>query len=214
MTESPHVPNELLVDYAAGSMPEPVALAVATHIWFCDLCRDRVAALEGIGGVLIDDLAAEEGIDDDELDAVMIRLDEITPPDVTAPGPGDVAGPLRSYVGPSMATLKWRHLGGALDEHRIDHGVHGYRTSLLRIKPGRKMPSHVHSGQEISVILSGSYSDNRGQYTAGDFVLEDQTHEHSPIAGSDEPCICLAVLDAPLKFTGRLSRILNPFVNF
>jgi len=213
MTESPHVPDELLVDYAAGSTPEPVALAVATHLWFCDLCRDRAAALDGIGGMLIDQLA-EESVSDDEIAAVMARLDEAPAPDATPSQPSDVAGPLRDYVGPSMDALKWRHLGSALDEHRIDHGVAGYRASLLRIKPGRKMPPHVHGGQEISVILSGGYCDDRGHHTAGDFVLEDRTHEHSPVADSDEPCICLAVLDAPLKFTGRFSRILNPFVNF
>jgi putative transcriptional regulator len=36
--------------------------------------------------------------------------------------------------------------------------------------------------------------------------------EHSPRALPDEDCICLAVLDAPLKFTGWKHRWMNPFL--
>jgi putative transcriptional regulator len=35
---------------------------------------------------------------------------------------------------------------------------------------------------------------------------------HRPVVDSDEECICLAVLDAPLKLTGMIGRLVNPFL--
>jgi putative transcriptional regulator len=35
---------------------------------------------------------------------------------------------------------------------------------------------------------------------------------HAPTAVQSEDCICLAVLDAPLKFTGWKYRWMNPFL--
>jgi putative transcriptional regulator len=42
----------------------------------------------------------------------------------------------------------------------------------------------------------------------------DADNDHRPIAGPGRDCICLTVIDAPLRLTGRFGRFLNPFVKF
>jgi putative transcriptional regulator len=40
----------------------------------------------------------------------------------------------------------------------------------------------------------------------------DHEVDHRPVADEGEDCLCLVVTDAPLKLTGRLGRLVNPFV--
>jgi putative transcriptional regulator len=60
--------------------------------------------------------------------------------------------------------------------------------------------------------MSGSFSDRTCDYSEGDFILADQSTTHQPRASMDQDCICLAVMDAPLKMTGLFGRMLNPFL--
>ena len=64
----------------------------------------------------------------------------------------------------------------------------------------------------MTLILEGGFSDGDGVYHKGDFLFRDADHSHAPTALQSEDCICLAVLDAPLKFTGWKHRWMNPFV--
>jgi putative transcriptional regulator len=61
-------------------------------------------------------------------------------------------------------------------------------------------------------VLEGGFSDGQGTYHPGDFVYRKNTDIHAPVAIDGEDCICLAVLDAPLKFTGWQYRWMNPFL--
>ena len=67
-------------------------------------------------------------------------------------------------------------------------------------------------GDEYTVILEGSFSDEAGLYHKGDFLLRDASHEHTPVATLDKYCICLAVTEAPIQLTGFFGRLLNPFI--
>ena len=44
------------MDYAAGSLSEPVALLIATHLALCPRCRHEVEEFEALGGALLEDL--------------------------------------------------------------------------------------------------------------------------------------------------------------
>ena len=44
-------------------------------------------------------------------------------------------------------------------------------------------------------------------------MSEADSHvDHRPVADEDEDCLCLIVTDAPLRLTGWLGRLLNPFI--
>ena len=69
-----------------------------------------------------------------------------------------------------------------------------------------------HAGSEITVVLHGSFSDQDGRYAQGDFLVRGPGDEHRPVAAADSDCLCLAVLDAPIRLGGLLGRLANPFL--
>ncbi|MGB5831670.1 MAG: ChrR family anti-sigma-E factor, partial [Thiohalocapsa sp.] len=120
--------------------------------------------------------------------------------------------PLRSYVGASPDELDWQQVIRGLEEFDLDVG--GAKTKLLRIKPGASMPQHTHEGCELTLVLDGSYDDEIGHFARGDVVALDTDNDHRPVASPGRDCICLTLIDAPLRLTGRFGRFLNPFVKF
>jgi putative transcriptional regulator len=51
-------------------------------------------------------------------------------------------------------------------------------------------------------------------YHKGDFIFREKDQIHAPTALESEDCICLAVSDAPLRFTDWKYRWMNPFLRF
>ena len=73
----PHQPSDaLLLDYASGAAAEPVSLLVATHLTLCPESREKVAAYEAIGGMLIEEAKETDSVPDALRDRVLSSLDE------------------------------------------------------------------------------------------------------------------------------------------
>jgi putative transcriptional regulator len=202
----------MLLDYASGSLTEEPALVVAAHLAFCDLCRAEVRSFEDLGGSLMSD-TGNEVMASDALSQVMARLDSCpdaiedvpqTPTDPILPGP------VARYVGSGLDGLKWRRVGLRVEESVIPTTNSKFRTSLLRMQPGTAIPSHTHDGSEYTLVLKGGILDDDRHYRRGDLMFEGEHDEHRPKAAEDEECICLVVLEAPLRFTGFFARLLNP----
>lgn len=51
-----HPSDALLLAYAAGSLTEGLALAVATHLALCPACRHAAAEADALGGCLLETL--------------------------------------------------------------------------------------------------------------------------------------------------------------
>ena len=211
-----HHPSQArLLDYASGSLPEPVALLVATHVALCPLCRRGLAELEAVGGALLEALPPEP-VADDSLARLLARIDRPAPPAEPVAGAAPAVAelvlpqPLRDYVG-SLDRVAWRHLG-PLSEARLLTGFEKFTTRLLRVTPGTALPHHTHAGSELTLVLQGGFSDVTGHYLRGDVCEADSAVDHRPVADWDEICLCLAVTDAQLRLTGWLGRLLNPFI--
>ena len=216
---SHHIDDALLMDYAAGATSEPESLIIATHLAMCPQCRAALRRMEDVGGALLDDLAPEP-VSEDALSAVLARIDgeaPEVPASVRRPVAGDailVPEPLRSYLGGGLESLKWKRTMRGLQVFEVPTERPDIKTRLLKIKAGTPMPEHTHHGQEFTLVLTGGYSDERGHFVRGDIDITDDSVQHTPVADDDEDCICLTVTQAPLKLTGRLGRLLNPFVKF
>ena len=206
--------DELLIAHAAGKLPEPVGLAVATHLALCPAARARYRLYEAFGGALLDDLEPVR-MEGDAWDRMLKRLDDDDP----QPSPAMAAGqpllpqPLRDYLPGPLEQLRWRSYGPAA-EIELHIPAPGYRTTLLRVRAGRKVPQHTHEGNELTVVLDGSFRDETGHFHRGDLVIADGSLDHRPVADEGRDCLCLAVTDAPLRLTGRFGRLLNPFIRF
>ncbi len=209
-----HPEHEMLLDYASGSLEEEPSLVVAAHLAYCELCRGEVRSLEDLGAHLLDEAGSSE-METGALDAVMERLDSPIDEDPNAlPTLKDpvLPGPIARYIGTGLDGLRWRRVGPRVEEALLVTTNAKFKTSLLRIKPGTVIPSHTHRGREYTLVLKGGIVDDERHYRRGDLMLADSEHEHRPVAAEDEECICLAVLDAPVRFTGFFTRLLNPFL--
>jgi putative transcriptional regulator len=216
MTLTHHPDPEMLMDYAAGSMREPMALLVATHLALCADCRESVRELEVVGGELLEQVAPAELADDafDRLQAAIDRPCAWAPEAAPRSGDPRLPGPLADYVGgASLEDLDWRRLGRGIAEVRLADGFPGFRTRLLRIQPGTAVPWHTHGGEEATMVLAGGYSDDAGHFGPGDVEVATPETNHQPVADRDAVCYCLAVTTAPLILTGALGRLLNRFVD-
>ena len=214
-----HPAREILLDYADGSLGEPAALVIATHLAFCPNCRQQVADLEAIGGAFLEEEDLNP-VSDDCLQALMARLDEPASPlpcpcSALPPEGADTVylpEPLRSYLGMPLSALRWLPLMAGIDEVDLKVGRPPVRTRLIRVAASTAMPRHSHTGTELNLVLAGGYHDPRGSFRRGDVVVDDSSVDHSPVADGGEDCVCLSVTDAPLRLTGGLSRFLNPFI--
>ena len=126
-------------------------------------------------------------------------------PDMTIPQP------LRNYLGSGLEETPWKPIGGGAQQYLIPTSDDS-QVRLLKIPPSQPVPEHTHSGRELTLVLSGSFTDEAGHFGPGDLEDVDETTTHQPIAGADGPCICLVVTDAPLQFSGLVPRMLQPLI--
>ena len=222
-----HVSDDLLLAYAAGTATEAESLLVASHLTLCPQCRNRVAELEAIGGSLLES-AAPDPVDSSMLSAIMARIDNedavdrpgiapvVTRPRESRFGSSDILlpRPLLSYLQTGLDDVPWCSVKRGIDQFPLAVGGSEARAKLIRIRAGVGVPAHTHGGTELTLVLSGGFQDERGHFLRGDVAVADEEIEHRPVADDDGDCLCLTVLDAPLRLTGTFGRFLNPFVRF
>jgi putative transcriptional regulator len=217
MNISHHIPDEMLLAYAAGSAPEAWSLIVATHLSLCSDCRAVVGNTERVGGELLDNLTPE-ALGDDAFDALMQTIDgqsavEDAPTKPLTQTPSVLPEPLRSYVGGDLHALKWRRLGKGAFHIPIATKDGKAQARLLKVPAGNPVPMHGHNGEELTLVLTGSFKTHQGEFLRGDIETADSDVEHMPVSGALEDCICLAVTDAPLRFKSLAARLVQPFIN-
>lgn len=215
-----HPEAAALLDYATGKAAQATSVLVATHLALCPACRADVRRFEALGGALVD-AEPPAVLADGALAAVLARLDagddeEDQPQGETADAETIrlIPQPLRAYLGTGIDSLAWKIRGIGVREAVLDFGDPSVRTSLVRIAPGVKILSHTHDAIETTMVLKGAFNDVTGRYARGDVATATSELDHTPTAETDEECICLIIVEGNLRFTGRLTRLLNPLMRF
>lgn len=206
-----HPTDELLMSYAAGREHNALGLMLACHLERCPVCLARARRFEALGGELLEDVAPAS-VHATVLDQVLNRLDEPMAELPLSAGPQTIPRPLRRFVSADYATLKWSGMTRSIREFKLPIKDAVYTAKFYRIAAGKELPVHTHRGNEYTLVMAGSFSDDSGDYHPGDFILADTYTTHQPRAWDREDCICFAVMDAPLKMTGFFGRLLNPFL--
>ncbi len=212
---SKHPNIDLLSEYATGGLTPAQNATISAHLHYCARCRDHVRSLEEIGGWMVEH-SEKEPVSDNLLDAVLARIDASAAcPTETEPVAPDLAMLPRSVqkLVPG-GRADWRPLISSLEVAQIPCGETRFELSLHRIKAGGRSFQHDHKGLEITVVLRGSFSDGDGVYQEGDFIVREPGDVHMPIATQNEECVCLSACEAPIRLTGMLTRVLNPFLGF
>lgn len=217
MTPSHHPSDATLFEYGGGSLSEPLALVVVTHVSMCAECRDRLAEIEAIGGVMLEDLEPE-ALAPAAFAQTLARLDEAASapshgiPRQASDGPFD-GSPLAPYLG-GVGDLPWKRLSRGIETvdvvRRRDRQT---RATLFKVARGTALPLHGHRGREMTVVLEGKLYDEGGAFVAGDFIEHDADIIHRPSIPADEDCLCLIAVEGRLKFKGVFGRLIPLFVD-
>ena len=217
MNASHHPSDDLLVSYAAGSLDEPTSILIATHLALCPQCRAQVSSAESVGGELLDEVAPT-ALEGGALRAVMDRLDDADDEPIKVDVPAlqsdhdlNLPQPLKHYVNGEAQSLPWRWLGPGVHYTPIAPGSKGPKVGLLRIAPGTRVPMHGHSGNELTMVLTGGYTDSTGSFSRGDVEAADDCMVHQPVADAGEECVCLVVTEGHLQPTGLVAKLIQPF---
>lgn len=210
-----HLSDELLIGYSAGTLPEAFSLMVAAHVSVCDTCRAQLETFDTLGGALLEvdhDLGAVE-MDENSLDAVFSAIDggpraRVQPRTSRC---SVLPKPLQDYVGGDVNSIRWRPVGSGVKQAILKTDKDA-TARLLFIPAGSAVPDHGHQGNELTMVLQGGFSDEHDHFMRGDVEIADEDINHTPVADLNEDCICLAVTDAPLRFSGFLPRLLQPLL--
>ena len=150
-----HPDDSTLLQYVTGAMPEALNVVLATHLTYCAVCRQSVAQLETIGGIILEEIEPEPMSNFPAQASLSDWQSPIVNHDLPAPLNRT---PLGSYWWPFGVGLHWRRL-------RVAGSAWG---GLIWGKPGAKLPRHRHVGLELTCVLEGSFTDSAGEYFAGD----------------------------------------------
>jgi len=211
-----HLQPETLMAYAAGTLPAAMALVVGCHAERCSQCRQELRSAEALGGQMLETVAAKP-LPEAARNNVMALLDQQplpgrAPASAVASAQDDdsfLPKRLKSLLGiDNYNQLKWRKLAPGIEKFNLplDEG----KSFMLRIGAGLAMPVHTHKGAELTLLLQGGYHDKLGSFHMGDVADLDSSVEHQPVAFDDEPCICLAGMDAGLRFKGLIPTLMKP----
>lgn len=203
---SGHLTHELIIAYATGAAGEGAALAAAAHLTFCEECRRKVETQEMIAGAL---LAGAPEAAPPPCDALLDRLDD-DPVEAAPLAKGPLPAPVAAAIGIDFDKIPWRFRLPGVYVYEMS-SADGEDVSLMKVRPGATIPSHTHEGEELTVVFEGELVDGEATYKAGDISVADASVDHTPRAGGDTACICLAVLSGGVKFTGPFGRALNLF---
>jgi len=219
-----HPDTRFLIDYTAGSLSESQALCVAAHLHFCPACRMRISELTQLGAELFLEQPPAD-VSTDCFEQVLTKLDtrgsvqqaEKPAPSVSASkdstGKSGLPRAIEKMTNGNIENLNWRSLGKTFRYSNIRTADTRHESSLLEIKAGGKIPKHHHGGDEITVVLKGSFSDQEDHYHAGDYIVRTRGETHTPVASQDEDCLCLTTLDSPIVMNNWTYRLLMPFFN-
>jgi len=205
-----HLPENILMAYSAGALPEAFSLVAACHLSLCDACRATASGYDALGGAVLED-AGKAALSPGALAATMLLIEQ----DQAAPAPTPrkktiFPSPLMDYVGGGPDAVRWRSVGAGVKQ-AIMPCEKGATARLLYIPAGAAMPDHSHNGLELTLVLQGAFSDEVDRFARGDVEVGDEDLSHTPVAEAGADCICLAATDASLKFKGLLPRLFQPF---
>jgi putative transcriptional regulator len=210
-----HVPEEMLLEYAAGTASDAAGLAVACHVAMCDACGARVRELEAVAGGFLDAGGAEP-LAPGALEAVLARID--APPQTRAeaaavlPAPPfltqyDLPRPLLRRLAEGPAASDWRFVVPGVRAVDLPASAPGVTVRLIAFKPGVTIPFHDHGGPEEIVVFTGALEEDGQRFERGDISIRDSGERHEQRVAPGEPCIALVVNEGklqPLTLRGRL----------
>lgn len=222
-----HPKFELLQCFVKGELPASLSAGVAIHLDKCSECQQKIAQLTeqlsyasfeevSLDTFLVDEAEVATSVDDIDFEQAIAAITQSNDIDIVEPKfEKNITFKDKVYSLPSVLnnmTLGKAANIGKLARARIQLDENEIHSSLLQIEPGGSVPEHTHNGFELTVVIAGSFSDETGEYVAGDFIMLDKQHQHHPV--SEKGCLCFTVANDSLHFTQGINKLLNPIGAF
>lgn len=206
MNDISHHPQvETLMAFASGTLAEALAVVVACHLEACRRCARTARHMEVIGDALLTSLPGTAL----ERQPPMGALGRLEAGEHEVP---KTRGVLERLLPDGLQSVSWSALGGGVAQHQFPVSRGSLR--LIRVKPGRHLPEHGHTGSELTIVLAGAFSDVTGRFRVGDVVDLDDQIEHHPRAEDESDCICLLASESPMRFKRLVHRLVLPWRGF
>ena len=218
----------LLAAYAAGMLPPPLEAVVSTHLALNRTNHRLVDDLTMLAAEEMERLAPKPLAARDRVLATVLAAPPVAEPLAGEPPkrPKEPARPasaealpppLARYVAgslghpPTIDTLPWRPVLPGLRQW-VGARDEGWTLRLLRGRAGVGIPHHGHRGAEITLVVTGGLIDGDAHFQAGDLSVSGEDDDHRPRVDDSGECICAVVTAAPIRLSGPLGWIVNPFL--
>ena len=231
MTIEHHPSVATLADFTTGRIQKLHELVVKAHLSVCPQCCDSIREIEHVGGDIMmsvqpDSTTKRLEIGQNKQARAITETFEwnsethcsdsgdeqfSSKADLYGSSGMDVKSLYSTFLDCSFDALPWRPVGNNVKMCKLrDEGQS--KMWLIQGQPGSKLPQHSHNGQELTLVLKGSYACSSELYSAGDIQECDEDKHHQPIIVGDTDCISLVVTDGKLLFKNWLPRVLQPFL--
>jgi putative transcriptional regulator len=201
--------DDLLTDYALGALSSAERDEVEAHLADCARCRVEADELvEDLAGAaaLAPPVQPSPALKQRVLASVDAanRFERFT--DVVASLCDVATAQAAALLGAIDDASRW--LFGPAEGVEVFHIDAGPARAdaivgFTRIAPGKSFPQHAHVGDEVVVILQGSYVDPDGTiHRTGDRVDMKAGTAHAFVARPGPPLVYLVVVDKGITFAG------------
>lgn len=224
MSISHHPDDATLMGFAAGTLSEPFAILVASHLELCGKCRSACRTMADLGAAVMEAAPPQE-LAMDAAQRLFAALDESPVNEAEARArsrplppmpvnPGGLPQALARVLGSGLDAIRWHQLIPGVDDLILKYpgqnGVHMLR--FLRAAPGKTLPEHSHAGTELTLVLHGALRDGEAVYGPGDVTDMDDEGTHNPAVHGAETCICVFANEAPSRFKQLKFRVLQKLI--
>jgi len=202
MTTIRHHPDSAtLMSFAAGALAEPLSAACSVHVSMCAQCRGELRDMELLGATLVASTLTGGG-----RVALPVKPHEAQLGAHTQAGVGnadELPAAIAKRYGLALGQIPWRRLAPGVWQHYLElsPGAEG-ELYFIKLAPGCRLPLHGHTGAELTVVLTGAFTDERGEFRRGDLQDIDNSIVHQPVGDREQGCICLVAAEGPYLLKG------------
>ena len=201
MIKSNILKNELIFEFASGKASLSKSLMASSYLFLNSHEKSIFNKFENYCGEEFKNIKTLEAAKLVPEDCIL-NIEDLNPSPET-----HNLSPLTNYI-KDLSNIKWKKIFNGFHEYSFN--VSNSETAkLIKMDPGAKVPLHSHNGKEYILVLEGSFCDEYGRYSKGNLQINDSKIKHTPIASTNNGCICLTITDEDLVFYGPFAPILN-----
>ncbi|MEL7030058.1 MAG: cupin domain-containing protein [Pseudomonadota bacterium] len=198
------ISEEILLDYAVGALSPATAALVEGSYQIRPERRALLSSLEALAAGAIESAPparVSTGASEALIAAGPQRVEPTGNLDLVAVPPA-----ISRLFPEGPEALQWKRLWPGLDVMRSPVAD---AASLIRAKPGSRLPLHSHDGQELTLVLSGAFNDGADRYARGDVAVAGPDDEHELQIEEEGECLCFIAVEGDLRLSGPMGAVLS-----